>query len=188
MKMTAELDILTPIDGTALKNAVVLIIRHAEKPDDGPGLSAVGEARAQAYVRYFQNLMVNSRALSLDYLVAASDSPESHRPRLTLEPLSQALGLKLHTPYKDKHFSELATELTLQPTGSAILICWHHGEIPGLVQALGADPDMLLPQGKWPDAEFGWVLQLRYDADGRFLPQGTKRIEENLKIQNSFLN
>jgi hypothetical protein len=173
-----ELDMSTPIDGTALKNAVVLIIRHAEKPDKGPGLSTAGEARAQAYVRYFQNFKVSARRLVPDYLFAAADSSESQRPRLTLEPLSRALSLVLHTAYKDKQYNELAVDLTLEQTGRAILICWHHGEIPSLVQALGADPDMLLPKGKWPDAEFGWVLQLSYDAEGRFLPEGTRRIDE----------
>jgi hypothetical protein len=40
------------------QNAVILIIRHAEKPDSGDGLSADGEERAKAYVNYFRRFAV----------------------------------------------------------------------------------------------------------------------------------
>jgi len=37
-------------------NATIYLIRHAEKPPSGKGLSPAGQARANAYVQYFQNL------------------------------------------------------------------------------------------------------------------------------------
>src|SRR4051812_6839108 len=77
-----------------LSNATILIIRHAEKPEHGTGLSPEGEARAQAYARYFQSFRVKAEPLRLDYLVAADDSEHSQRSRLTLEPLAGAIGLK----------------------------------------------------------------------------------------------
>ena len=40
---------------SGLKNAVILIIRHAEKTDDGRGLSSLGVKRAKAYADYFKN-------------------------------------------------------------------------------------------------------------------------------------
>ena len=83
-----------PHDGksSALKNAVILVIRHAEIPDNGCGLSASGEARAMAYVNYFKIFKIDGRPLKLDRLFAAADSKESHRPRLTIEPTGKALG------------------------------------------------------------------------------------------------
>src|SRR5258708_2692823 len=51
----------------ALKNAVVLIIRHAEKPDGGYDLSPAGYKRADAYPGYFKGLMMDSQPLKLDY-------------------------------------------------------------------------------------------------------------------------
>jgi hypothetical protein len=161
-----------------LKNTVVLIIRHAEKPDFGSGLSAAGEERAQAYVNYFQNFLMDSNRLTLDYLFSAADSKESLRPRLTLEPLSKAMELKMDSRFKNKQFLELAHEIQNQAHGKNILICWHHGEIPQLLRALGADPAKLLPNGKWPDAVFGWLIQLRYDANGHLME--SKCINENL--------
>src|ERR1700704_3991187 len=66
------------------KDAVVLIIRHAEKPDTGPGLSPSGQQRAEAYKDYFKNFTVDSKPLRVDAIFAAKDSKESERPRLTV--------------------------------------------------------------------------------------------------------
>src|SRR5215475_11683247 len=73
-----------------LSDATILIIRHAEKPEIGTGLSSEGQARAESYVKYFQNFSFKSEAVQLDYLVAADDSDHSQRSRLTLEPLGRA--------------------------------------------------------------------------------------------------
>ena len=156
-------------DAPALKGAVILLIRHAEKPESGEGLSLVGMARATNYVNYFRNYAVDSNSLTLNYLVATADSKKSHRPRLTIEPLSQAIHLPIDCRFANKQFQELADEIQSKPRGNHILISWHHGEIPNLLQALGADPSQLLPESKWPDPVFGWVIQLRYDDKGRLL-------------------
>jgi broad specificity phosphatase PhoE len=165
-------------NSSALTNAVILVIRHAEKPDDGYGLSAAGEARANAYVNYFKNFKIDGQPLKLDYLFAAADSKESHRPRLTIEPAGKALGLVIDSRFKDKNFQELADEIRSKPHGKAILIAWHHGQIPSLLRALGADPNQVIPKSKWPDDVFGWLIQLRYDSDGRLIE--AKRINEHL--------
>ncbi len=162
----------------ALSNAVILIIRHAEKPDDGSGLSDEGEARAKAYVNYFKTFTLDGQPLKLDHLFAAADSKESRRPRLTLEPTSQALGLPIDVQFKNKSYQELADELQSQPHGHAILIAWHHEKIPALLRALGADSAQVIPNDKWPSAVFGWVIQLRYDSNGKLIE--TKRINEKL--------
>jgi hypothetical protein len=166
-----------------LTNAIVLIIRHAEKPDNGHGLSAAGDARAQAYVNYFKNYTIDGQPLKFDYLFATTDSPTSHRPILTIEPTAKALGLKIDSRFSDSQFLQLAQELQNHPPGTNILICWHHGQIPQLLRALDADPKKLLPKGKWPDDEFDWLIQLRYDGSGRLFE--SKRINENLTPDDS---
>ncbi len=163
-----------------LKNATVMIVRHAEKPDSGRDLSPAGQQRAEAYADYFKNLKANGKALVPDCLIATADSEESQRPRQTLEPLSKALSLKIDSSIKNKDYAEVAKHLFAKHHGDRILICWHHGEIPGLLNALGADPAALLPEGKWPGKEFGWVLLLRFDNDGHLIPAESKRINENL--------
>ena len=164
----------------ALKDAVILIIRHAEKPEAGFELSPTGQARAEAYIRYFKNFTLDSKPFTLDYLFATADSKGSHRPRLTLEPLSKNLGLKLDTPFKTKNPQAFAQELQSHNHGQHILIAWHHGEIPELVKSLGANPAALLPGGKWPAEEFGWIILLRYDHAGRLLSEKTTLLHEKL--------
>jgi hypothetical protein len=163
---------------SALTNAVILIIRHAEKPGSGSGLSADGVARAKAYVNYFRNFTVDGQKLKLDYLFAAADSKGSQRSRLTLEPTREAFGLAIDSRFKDRDFQGLANEIRSQPHGKVILIAWHHGEIPSLLRALGADASQVVPQAKWPGDVYGWLIELRYDANGQLME--SKRINENL--------
>lgn len=167
-------------EASPLSDSTILIIRHAEKPEFGSGLSTEGRARAQAYVRYFQDLRLDSKRLRVDYLVAADDSEHSQRSRLTLDPLAQAIGLKPDLRFQARHPQELVSELRSRPHGKTILICWHHREIPDLLRAFGVDPDRLLPHGQWPAQQFGWVLKLRYDHEGHLIHRQTKRLKEHL--------
>jgi broad specificity phosphatase PhoE len=161
-----------------LQDAVILVIRHAEKLEGGNELTAAGYRRAEAYVNYFKNFQVGEQPFKIDHIFAAADSKNSHRPRLTVMPLSRALKLPVDTRFKEKNFEVLAEELRTKPTGTNILICWHHTAIPGLLRALGADPDKLIPDGKWPSQVFNWAIELRYDHDGKL--ETSKRIVEPL--------
>ena len=162
----------------ALQNTTILIIRHAEKPDDGFELAPAGSARAAAYVDYFKQFQIDGQPLKLDRIFCTADSKGSHRPRLTITPLSQALKLTPDNRFANKDVAKLTTELRAQAHGRELLICWHHGEIPLLLSGLGANPESILPHGKWPDEVFGWLIELRYDAAGRL--QDSRLIHENL--------
>lgn len=170
-------------NSVGLQNTVILVIRHAEKPDSGYELSPAGVARAAAYVNYFKNYKLDEQPLKIDAIFATADSKNSHRPRLTVTPTAQALGLTIESPFKDRDFQKLADELKAAPHGHTILICWHHEEIPNLIHALGADAAKLIPGDKWPGAVFGWVIQLRYDANGKLI--NAQRIDENLMPDDS---
>ncbi len=161
-----------------LEHATVLIIRHAEKPDDGSGLAPAGVTHAQAYVPYFENYQVDGKPIKLTALFAAANSGSSERPYLTIRPLSQAIGLPIDSQFKDKDYGELVKALQDTGHGREILICWHHGEIPNLLRALGADPATLLPGSEWPSDQYGWVVQLRFDKDGKL--KESKLVVENL--------
>ncbi|HEY1735087.1 MAG TPA: flagellar basal body-associated protein FliL [Methylovirgula sp.] len=153
-----------------LSGATILIIRHAEKPADkdtgGPGLAPAGQARAQGYADYFRHFQVDGVPVKIDTLIATADSDASARPRLTLTPLSKALGLPIQQNFADKEVKDLVRSLEDGPPGRTILIAWHHGKLPKLLEHLGADPDALIPGGDWPDDTYNWVIVLRYDKDG----------------------
>jgi broad specificity phosphatase PhoE len=162
------------------KNSVVLIIRHAENPADGHGLSPRGEERAKAYVNYFQNFTIDGKPLEPEAVVVAADSKQSHRPRLTVQPFAKAANLTIDNRFANKQPADLAAELRANYQDKVILVCWHHGQIPALLRALGADPKTLLPNGKWPGDVYDWVIMVSFDENGRVIPQSTKRISEHL--------
>jgi hypothetical protein len=150
-----------------LKNATVLIIRHAEKPKTGKHLSPAGVRRGQAYVAYFKSLRIDSHLVKLDHLFAAKESEHSDRARETLLPLSNSLDLKIHSKFDVNEGQKLAEKVLSSYSGETVLICWHHGAIPDLLKAFGANPKALLPGGEWPDDVFGWLIILRYDQNGK---------------------
>ena len=162
------------------KNATVLIIRHAEDADSGDGISPLGQQRAEAYKNYFLNFTVDSKRREPAVIFAAEDSKKSHRPRLTMEPFAKAANLKIDTRFGNDQSADLAADLRANQQGKVILISWRHPYIPALLGALGANPKSFLPNGKWPDSTYDWVIILSYDQDGRLIPGSSRRINEHL--------
>jgi len=162
------------------KNSVILIIRHAENPPNGHGLSPRGEQRAKAYKDYFQNLTVDGKRREPDVIFVATDSKHSHRPRLTVQPFAKAANLPIDNRFGNNQPGDLAAELRANQQGKVILVCWHHGQIPALLRALGASPETLLPNGKWPRDVYDWVIMVSFDENGHVIPESTRRINEHL--------
>ena len=162
------------------KNAVVLIIRHAEDADSGDGISPLGQQRAEAYKNYFMNFTVDSKPREPTVIFAAKDSKKSHRPRLTMDPFAKAANLKIDTRFGNDQSADLAADLRANQQGKVILICWRHGYIPALIRALGANPETFLPSGKWPGSVSNWVILLSFDQEGRLIPSSSRRTNEHL--------
>lgn len=172
------------------KGTNILMVRHAEKPPAGNGLAVAGQERAQAYVAYFQNYAIGGSTIILNHLFAAADSDESHRPKLTITPLSKALELSINDHHKDKDFAVVANDILNKPKydNSNILICWHHGEILDLAKMLlggfvpSGSPPTNWPEGRkpWPEDVYGWLLQICYGGDGSIIPGQTFCINEQL--------
>jgi hypothetical protein len=163
-----------------LANNTILIVRHSEKPETGNGLTPRGEARARLYAKYFQPFQEEGLSIPVDCLYAGADSQSSIRPRLTLEPLSKATGLPLHLKVGTKDSEALVRELRTEAHGRHPLIAWRHGEIPALLTAFGASSEKLLPNGKWPDDVFDWVIMLKMGPDGQL--SSARLIHERLKM------
>jgi len=161
-----------------LADATVLIVRHAEEAAAGPGLSEAGQQRARAYARYFRPFRFGQQSLAIDTLIAAADTRHSDRPRLTLEPLSQASGLPIEQSFKDRDVQGLVTWLEQGRGGRIMLISWHHNEVPKLIQDLGLDPTTLLHHGHWSSREYGQVVMLRFDHSGAVMAQACVLIHE----------
>ncbi len=155
------------------KSANILLIRHGEKPlsQTETGLSIAGQARAMAYIIYFQNFEINSHFIKLDYLFATAPSAHSNRSYLTIEPLAHQLDLKINNNFSntDQDIAALVHHLLSENklNNSNILICWHHERLLAMAAALGALPGTL--PADWPPDIFGRLILLSYGADGRVI-------------------
>jgi len=148
----------------ALVDTTVLIVRHGEKPAEGTDLTPAGVARANAYPAFFKKYHdMYGRRVHIDHIFATADSKGSHRERLTMEPLAKSLNLQLDLRFKNKQYGDLVDALKSKSYGHTVLICWHHGHIPDMLSAFGAQPAKLLPGGKWPEDHFDYVIELDFD-------------------------
>jgi hypothetical protein len=165
-----------------LSGATIFIIRHAEKPGTGTGLSPAGETRAAVYANYFEHLTFRGKPVRIDSLVAAMDSHKSVRPRLTLQPLSEETGMPIMQPCSERDVEGLVSWLRQQPANQTTLISWHHTKIGKLLVALGVDRTELLPGGKWPSDSFDWVIALRFDRDGHVIARDSQLVREPMSV------
>jgi hypothetical protein len=163
-----------------LSNVTVLIVRHAEKPASGSGLSPQGEQRAQAYATYFDPLQLDGQSLVPGRLIATKDSKNSMRPRLTLTPLSQHLGLPIEQPYADADVDKLVKSLGKDNQAPVVLIAWHHGHIDKLIDAFGGDAKTITGRKTWPGDVYDWLVVLRFDANGHLDASRSQLVQEHL--------
>lgn len=163
-----------------LRNATVLIVRHAEKPALGPQLNARGEVRAAAYADYFTSLQLEGEALTPQRLIATADSAQSIRPRQTLIPLAQRLQLPIEQPFANNDVDKLVSLLRKDNQAKTVLIAWHHGHINKLIGAFGGNGPALIGQPKWPVDVYDWLIVLRFDDKGQLVESRSEKVQEQL--------
>jgi phosphohistidine phosphatase SixA len=140
---------------------LIMIIRHAEKPDetDGvkdPNLSKQGYARADALAK-----VIPDHFPKPDFLIATRKSKGSNRPVETITPLSKALDEEISSTFKDEEYAAVAKEVLTDPKydGKTVLIAWHHGKIPELAKALGVTD---APE-KWDPNVFDRLWEITFE-------------------------
>jgi phosphohistidine phosphatase SixA len=140
--------------------SIIMIIRHAEKPDESggvkdPNLSPRGYQRAAALAKVIPDHFPRP-----DFLIAAKNSKHSDRPIETITPLSDALHEPIDAKFKTEETDEVAHYVLTDPkfAGKVVLIAWHHENIPALAKTLGVNnaPD------KWSSDTFDRVWEITY--------------------------
>ena len=148
---------------TASGPKLVFIIRHGEKPGnpavdndaDGPNLSTRGYVRAAALA-----ISIPATLPKPDFLLASQQSKHSNRPVETITPLAKALGMEINSKHADDDYAKVADDILNHPkyAGKNVFICWHHGKIPKLAEALGVSN----PINPWPGNVFDRVWKIDY--------------------------
>ena len=129
--------------------ATILIIRHAEKLNNGDtDLSSTGAQRAELLPQAFSG--ARPELPSPQVIFAAAESARSNRSVQTVTPLAEALHLSVDDRFNNGDYAALAKELLSgEYAGKIVLIAWHRGKIPELAFALGATP----PYNSWPERQ-----------------------------------
>lgn len=145
--------------------AEILIIRHAEKNSDGVDLSDRGHERATALVDFFEQQRQVTRFGTPVAIYAGAPTHEdgSQRAIETVAPLAESLGLELRTGFHKKEVGALVNEVLSNHLydGKMVLICWEHGLIPDIANAIGAGS---VP-AKWKGSDFDRVWRIDFDGD-----------------------
>ena len=148
--------------------AQIVLIRHAEKPDDpnDPHLSPTGIKRAEQFVSFVTTnpTMTRFGKPVAVYATKTTKDDNGQRTQETVAPLAAALKRSVLTPYHGKEYAELAKEVLGNPAyaGKTVVICWNHEEIPELAAALGVTPQ----PPKWKGTVFDEVYVISY-RDGK---------------------
>ena len=91
-----------------------------------------------------------------DFLLASALSKHSARPIETITPLSEKIAVTI----ADQDYPVLAEEILndAKYESRLVLVCWHHGNIPGLALALGAAGTNI--PNPWNSSVFNLILNL----------------------------
>ena len=141
----------------------ILVMRHAEKPADPniPDLAPAGHARAEALAQYIP------RAFGVPGAIfAAALSQHSARSLQTVTPLSRVTGVPIDATIADQDYAVLASKVLsdVKLRGARVVICWHHGRIPSLMNALGASPGSY--PDPWDQEVFDLILRVEFADSG----------------------
>lgn len=117
--------------------AGVIVVRHAEKADDGtrnPGLTAAGRTRAEALANALQNANVTG-------LIAS----QYQRTRQTLAMLAERRGLEItvvpaESGSVDAHVAAIAKAVREWDSNGVLIIAGHSNTVPLIVESLSGKP------------------------------------------------
>lgn len=143
--------------------AQVVLLRHAEKPDNASALhlSPRGAERARALVSLLgkSSTLTSNAPIAALYATHLTKHDRSQRTGETLAPLAKDLGLPVQAPYESEFYSLLARDILANGgyRGKTVVICWTHHSLAGLAAALGAKPK----PAPWKDKTFDrlWLIK-----------------------------
>lgn len=160
--LASLLVISTAVHATPKK---VIIIRHAEKIQKGLDLNLQGYERASALPYYFSGTpLYNDLPISHVFATSLDEPKPLRRTSQTCRPTADHLNLPLNTQFKNTETNEIAEEILKNPkyNNSTVLICWSHGHIAPIVQALGGEDP-----GHWSHNTYDQVYMLTFEGSSK---------------------
>jgi hypothetical protein len=148
----------------------IMLIRHAEKPDDADGgvdqkgnpdkhdLIVRGWQRAGALTQFFANPRDPNGPIKRPATIFAtepSSGSESKRPLHTVTPLAKFLNVTIDSSIAEGSEQDLVNKASA--SSGVVLIAWHHEKIPAIANLILQNKSA--PQ-KWPGDRFDvvWIF------------------------------
>jgi len=178
-----------------MAHQIILVMRHAEKPEAGGdgGVDAAGKPdhnsltprgwqRAGGWAELFvpslglqsplptPSAIFASAPASKADIAAGNAGSKSCRPLETITPLADRLGIEVDLRFAKGQEADLAAAIS-QVDGVA-LVCWQHEDIAVIANALDPRPQGV--PGKWPGDCFNVVF--RFDRSNAAAPWTLQQI------------
>jgi len=167
-------------DVLAPAGTLIMVIRHGEKPaskslagidlngqPDTHSLTELGWMRAAYLPDLFTPLDGSGKSTLPTPNVVYASGPgagdgEGTRPRQTVGPLAEALGIAVDISYSRGQEADLVAAAASQ--AGPVLICWQHQSIPAIGAAFAnVSP---APPTTWPDDDYDEVWAFGSTGDG----------------------
>jgi broad specificity phosphatase PhoE len=134
--------------------STVILVRHAEKADDGddPDLTEAGRARAKALAYTLGELEIKA-VYATQYM----------RTQETARPLAESLGLGVTVVQASSDYvGEMASLIRHEHAGEIVVVVSHSNTVPAIIDALGAGPAPAIA-----DHEYDDLFVVTIEPDGR---------------------
>jgi broad specificity phosphatase PhoE len=153
--------------GIVFANAkLIIIIRHGEKLNDMvTDLSDVGKARAECLVEIFGNNGVYATPQKI-YAQCPTENKQSTRPKDTVTPLANSLGLQVDLTFTSGKFKKLVKDIQNSPE-EVVLISWSNDKIDNIAKEFDINS---VP--KWDGSVFDDVWMIT-DGSTPYLKNGS---------------
>lgn len=134
----------------------VVIIRHAEKPDNGDNLSCKGFNRALALTSVLYNKFKLPDKI---FVPEVGNGKTTNQLRMleTIAPFAIKYNINIDTKFDVNDAKDVAAKI-LKTNGYALVV-WQHDKIDNIVKALGADTKGM----KWGDDDYDsiWIVSFK---------------------------
>ena len=138
---------------------MITVIRHAEKPKNGPHLSNEGVHHAKKLPEYFKKNHFKFRVI----IAMKQHADNSNRPFETVEYVAKEQELKIINKYERDDIKNLVIDLkemcNHQYFGDDILICWEHNRIVDIIRELTGITIV------WQDDDYSSVYHIDYHGN-----------------------
>jgi len=140
--------------------AQIILLRHAEKPNEGIILSEQGYRRAKLLPLFFkQHPLLSTFGPPVAIFAAAPKKPGlSIRSIQTMIPLANVFNLNINENFTKNDIHQLVGTIFSTPAyhGKMIIICWDRSGIPVIAKLLGVNSSPLM----WSKETFDrcWII------------------------------